>query len=131
MEIGIDLVELHRIEAILKRKPRFTQRVLTPKELTYFQELSLKRKIEFLAGRFAVKEAYSKAIGYGLGRLTFQMIECLPSQFGKPLITQGPIIQETSVSISHTKTMVQASVLIALSQDQIDQKLAIFFDQLI
>lgn len=49
---------------------------MTNKELQIFERLSPKRKIEFLAGRFAAKEAFSKAYGTGIGRdLSFRDIE--------------------------------------------------------
>lgn len=74
--IGIDIVELHRIENMLSRQTRFPQRILTEAEYARFTQLSDKRKIEFLAGRFAAKEAFSKAYGTGIGKeLSFQDIE--------------------------------------------------------
>lgn len=47
--IGIDIVELHRIENMLSRQARFPQRILTEAEYARFTLLSDKRKIEFLA----------------------------------------------------------------------------------
>ena len=42
-----------------------------------FEKLSTKRQIEFLAGRFACKEAFSKAWGTGIGKVGLQDIEVL------------------------------------------------------
>ena len=75
--IGIDAVELSRIKPIVEKQGSFIQRVLTPNELTPFEKLSTKRQIEFLAGRFACKEAFSKAWGTGIGKVGLQDIEVL------------------------------------------------------
>src|SRR5690625_5764338 len=69
--IGIDLIELKRIEASIDKSDKFMQRILTPKEQEHFQNLrSQSRKVEFLAGRFAAKEAFAKATGQGIGKLS-------------------------------------------------------------
>ena len=52
--------------------------MLTPTELEKYNSLPTKRKVEFLAGRFAAKEAYAKALGTGIGQhVSFQDIEVL------------------------------------------------------
>nr|WGD94286.1 holo-ACP synthase [Bacillus subtilis] len=61
--IGLDITELKRIASMAGRQKRFAERILTRSELDQYYELSEKRKIEFLAGRFAAKEAFSKAFG--------------------------------------------------------------------
>ncbi|WP_449489008.1 holo-ACP synthase, partial [Streptomyces lavendulae] len=68
--IGLDITELKRIASMAGRhKKRFAERILTRgQEADQYYELSEKRKIEFLAGRFAAKEAFSKAFGTGIGR---------------------------------------------------------------
>ena len=68
MGIGIDAVELYRIEDIIKNNPKFISRVLTSRELEIFETLKIKRQTEFLGGRFACKEAFSKAYGTGIGK---------------------------------------------------------------
>ncbi|MFT3656207.1 Holo-[acyl-carrier-protein] synthase [Bacillus sp. B01(2024)] len=112
--IGIDIVELHRIENMLSRQTRFPQRILTDGEYVRFTQLSDKRKIEFLAGRFAAKEAFSKAYGTGIGKeLSFQDIETGKDTAGKPVLTcaklDGAAIH---VSITHTKEYAAAQVVI-------------------
>ena len=82
--IGTDLIELKRVEKVL---PRLTQRILTAKELTALPRL-LQRRLEFVAGRFAAKEAISKAMGSGIGKqCSFQDIEVLNDESGKPVAT--------------------------------------------
>ncbi|GGA32725.1 holo-ACP synthase [Paenibacillus physcomitrellae] len=89
--IGHDLVEIERMDRILKGSSgsRFLQRILTPAE----RELpgATSRKAEFAAGRFAAKEAVSKAFGCGIGaKLAFDDIEILPDPAGKPFVTLNP-----------------------------------------
>ena len=63
--IGTDVVEIHRIEAALERHgERFAQRVLCPPELERFRHHRL--KANYLAKRFAAKEAFTKALGTGI-----------------------------------------------------------------
>lgn len=110
--IGIDIVELHRVRTIMERQAKFSRRILTEKEYQIFEGLSKNRQAEFLAGRFAAKEAYAKAKGTGFGKsLSFLDIEILPDRFGKPeLITKETEI--VHVSISHSKEYAIAQVII-------------------
>ncbi|MBR7554639.1 holo-ACP synthase [Allobacillus sp. GCM10007491] len=113
--IGIDIIELKRIEKIIQRKPRFLKRILSEAEMTLYNQLpSFQRKIEFLAGRFAAKEAYSKAEGTGIGaHHSFQSIEILRGTSGQPLIyKQGKLKENVHVSISHSEAYAIAQVII-------------------
>ncbi len=110
--IGIDMIELARISTLIAEKPKFAQRVLTDKELELFMTHSKKRQIEFLAGRFACKEAFSKAYGTGLGKVGLQDIEVLTNEKGKPIVTKSPFSGRVYVSISHTESMAVAQILL-------------------
>jgi len=86
--IGHDLTSLERMKGLLEGKAgiRFQERVLTPYELKSAAETGGRRLAEFVAGRFAAKEAVSKAFGCGIGRLlAFQDIEIGRDERGKPL----------------------------------------------
>jgi holo-[acyl-carrier protein] synthase len=85
--IGLDVVELERVEKILGQPigARFAQKVLTPAELERWNKLPARRGLEFLAGRFAAKEAVVKALGCGIGAAAgFRDIEILPDADGRP-----------------------------------------------
>ncbi|MFC0015124.1 MULTISPECIES: holo-ACP synthase [Allobacillus] len=113
--IGVDIIELKRIEKIIQRKPRFLNRILSDAEMTLYNQLpSSKRKIEFLAGRFAAKEAYSKAEGTGIGvHHSFQSIEILRGASGQPLIyREGKLKENVHLSISHSEAYAIAQVVI-------------------
>ena len=76
--IGIDIVEIERI----KDKINIFNKVLTIKEIEIFNSLNDLQRIEFLAGRFAAKEAYYKAKNdKSIGYLD---IEVLNDEDGKP-----------------------------------------------
>jgi holo-[acyl-carrier protein] synthase len=63
--VGTDVVEIGRIEAALKRYgERFARRILCPPELEHFAKRRL--KANYLAKRFAAKEAFTKALGTGI-----------------------------------------------------------------
>ncbi|KAF1299515.1 holo-ACP synthase [Enterococcus sp. JM4C] len=110
--IGIDAVELKRIEKIIKEKRSFAQRVLTTNELMLFNDLTLHRQVEFLAGRYACKEAFSKAWGTGIGKVNFQQIEILKNEFGAPIVTNSPHQGNVFVTITHTDTTAIAQILL-------------------
>ncbi|WP_147535912.1 holo-ACP synthase [Bacillus marasmi] len=109
--IGIDIVELHRIKELMNRQQKFIDRVLTPHEKDRFITLSEKRKVEYVAGRFAAKEAFSKAVGSGIGQLSFLDIELHVDEFGKPYIVK-PFSKGVHLSISHSEQYAVAQVVI-------------------
>ncbi len=106
MEIGVDIVDLRRLNI---EHRHFIERVLTPKEIILFdQKTTTQQKLEFLGGRFAVKEAYSKALGTGIGKIGFQDIEVLNDTLGKPYLND----KNAKISISHEKEYAVAFVVI-------------------
>jgi len=111
--IGIDIVEIERIKGILERQDAFPKRILTQNEYDHCVTLSKHRQVEFLAGRFASKEAFSKAVGTGIGKETsFQDIEILPNEQNQPLLTSPLFSGASHVSISHSETYVIAQVIL-------------------
>jgi holo-[acyl-carrier protein] synthase len=59
--IGIDLIEIDRIERALSRRPRLRERLFTPAELDYAEGWA--RPAQHLAARFCAKEAVAKSLG--------------------------------------------------------------------
>jgi holo-[acyl-carrier protein] synthase len=110
--IGIDIIEIERIRNVIERQKKFIDRILTPAEKDTFETLSDKRKVEFLAGRFAAKEAFSKAFGTGIGEtLSFLDIEIRINEKGKPYIAR-PFSEGVHLSISHSERYAVAQVVI-------------------
>lgn len=117
--IGIDLVEIRQIKQLVERQDAFYRRILTPNEQAYYDTLSKHRQIEFVAGRYAAKEAFSKAMGTGIGKnVSFQDIEILPNEKNKPMAKTKLFTGNVHLSISHTETYAVAQLI--LEKDEIE-----------
>lgn len=111
--IGLDIVELSRIKKAMNRSEKFQNRILTEKELQVFHTLKDSRKVEFLGGRFAAKEAFSKANGTGIGKgCEFHQIEIINDLSGKPILYFDGNVVNGLVSITHTKEFAAAQVIL-------------------
>ncbi len=111
--IGVDLVELDHMELTFKRQASIHEYILTERELDIYHQRGPKGKLEFLAGRFAVKEAFSKAMGTGICReVNFQNISVINNEKGQPLVVDSPFDGNIFVSISHSKQSVVAQVVL-------------------
>ena len=121
MVVGVDLVEIPRIERVLARYgDRFLERVFTPAERVY-----ARGRVPELAARFAAKEAVSKALGVGVRMLApdgigWREVEVLGDWRGRPQITLcGRAAEraaelgltEWAVSLSHTREYAVAFVV--------------------
>lgn len=121
--IGTDLVEVSRVrDAIERTGEAFLNRVYTPGEQQYCNGKGAHR-FESYAARFAVKEAFAKAVGTGIGAaVSFHEVEVIHNNAGKPEIllhgsTKAYFQQyfpsaEIDVSISHTEAFAVAAVLV-------------------
>ncbi|WP_010529405.1 holo-ACP synthase [Lentibacillus jeotgali] len=112
--IGIDLIELDRIQHSIQRNSRFAGRILTQSEKIDFDALkNNRRQIEYLAGRFAAKEAFSKAAGRGIGKLSFKNIEVTANTYGAPVMNvAGYENWNIFISITHSRDYAVAEVVI-------------------
>lgn len=122
LRTGVDLVEIQRLEKI---EPgileRFLQRVFTPLELA-----QTGKSLVSLAGRFAAKEAVVKALGTGIGDVTWQDVEIQTDGEGAPHLKlmgeaqrqqQALHLHTWSLSISHTHTHAIA-MAVALGEEE-------------
>lgn len=111
--IGLDIIELDRIARLDGKSAKFCARILTDQEMTIYESLGGHRRIEFLAGRFAGKEAFAKARGTGIGALcNFTDIAILPDMKGKPTLYFKGKSVAGFISITHTKTVAAAQVIL-------------------
>lgn len=114
--IGIDAIEVERIaDALARHGDRFVAKVYTAAERTIAAGRShpTEGPAEFLAGRFAAKEAVLKALGTGWAKgLGFHDVEVLRGADGRPeVVLHGPAadraallgISRILVSITHTR----------------------------
>jgi holo-[acyl-carrier protein] synthase len=101
--VGIDIVEFARIEKMISE--RFINRILSDEEKVIYDNFkSDKRRIEFLAGRFAAKEAYTKLYKRFDTPLNFTDVKVLHDEFGAPYIKSTYKSEDNiSVSISHSE----------------------------
>ena len=109
---GIDIEELASIQNAVEKREGFARRVLTDKEMERFTNLKGRRQIEYLAGRWSAKEAFSKAKGTGIGKLGFQDLEILNNERGAPYFSKSPFSGKVWLSISHTDQFVTSSVIL-------------------
>jgi holo-[acyl-carrier protein] synthase len=105
MGLGIDIVEISRISL----EEKFINFVLSKREQDILNT-RLKKK-EFIAGRFAAKEAFLKANHMGLGDISLNKIEVLYGDNGQPIIIYDNKTYE-EVSISHEREYAVATVII-------------------
>lgn len=124
--LGIDIVEISRIRKALSRSGnRFLSRVLNPEEKAAMPSLETRQgkdfsaaEIAYVAGRFAAKEALSKALGTGFSQgVLFTDFMVLPLPSGAPsALLKGAalrILEEKGgavvhVSLSHGRETVAA-----------------------
>jgi holo-[acyl-carrier protein] synthase len=113
--IGIDLIEIERLERALERRPRLADRVFSADELRYAR--THLRPGRPLAARFAAKEAALKALGLGGLRLHEVEVEGggdtaprlrLHGSAAEVAATEG---LELSVSLTHSRENAAAVVL--------------------
>ena len=82
--IGVDIVNNSRLKKLLKNK-KFINRIFTVSEQK--KSNNLKNKINYFSKRYAAKEAFSKATGFGISKkLHFKDIEIVNNKKGKPSI---------------------------------------------
>lgn len=111
--LGIDITEIKRISELSKRQPQFIERVLSPAEFDFYQQLSSKKQDSFLAGRFSAKESFGKAIGQGVGQqFSFQDLTILNDELGKPIATNDKFDGIIHISISHTDDLVFTEIIL-------------------
>ena len=83
--IGTDIVNVKRIETILKKNKKFfLAKVFTKNEIKIFSKYKSNQSSK-IALKFAAKEALSKSLGTGIGaKVSFLDVEVLNETSGKP-----------------------------------------------
>ncbi len=109
--IGVDIIEVGRVQKLAEKSPRFLKRIFTDEEIAYSS--GKKNKYQHLAARFAAKEAFFKALGRKIKWKDVGIIN-LPS--GKPeldLKSQESFpFDRTQVSLSHLQDYAVAYVVL-------------------
>jgi holo-[acyl-carrier protein] synthase len=109
--IGVDIIEVARVQKAIERNPRFVDKVFTATELAYSE--GKKTKFQHLAARFAAKEAFFKAIGR---RVSWTAVETVNLESGQPLIRvcseEDFGFTRAHLSLTHLATYAIATVVL-------------------
>ena len=107
LRTGVDLIEISRVSEVIGRHGKhYLERIYTSAELE-----QCGKNVKSLAGRFAAKEAVAKALGTGIGDVTWKEIEILGDELNAPMLHLYGMAEknakqlgltEWSVSISHS-----------------------------
>jgi holo-[acyl-carrier protein] synthase len=113
--LGLDLIEITRLERALERRPRLAERVFRPGELEFAAARA--RPGRHLAARFAAKEAALKALG--IGGLGLRDVEVTgggdrPPELrlhGRAAARAGELGLALAVSLTHSRELAAAAVI--------------------
>lgn len=122
--VGVDIVEIARIERILGRTPRFARRVFTDEERAYCE--STARPAAHYACRFAAREAVLKALGIGFSEgVGWDDVSVASDASGRPLaclkgrareVAQDRGVLAVAISLSFTHDMAVANAVATTAQ---------------
>jgi holo-[acyl-carrier protein] synthase len=102
---GVDLIEIARIEEVIARHGKhYLDRIYTPAEIE-----QCGKRVESLAGRFAAKEAVVKALGCGIGEVTWREIEILGDEQNAPVLTLRGAAEKKAIELGLTNWSVSIS----------------------
>jgi len=110
--VGLDLLEIERLERAIKRRPGLALRLFTDAERAY--AASRARPGQHLAARFCAKEAVAKALG--MRAWSWQDVEVPAGGEEAEVVLHGDMraragelgVRVIAVSLTHTRTMAGA-----------------------
>lgn len=115
MHVGLDLLEIERLERALERRPRLAERLFTDEERAY--AAARPRPGRHLAARFCAKEAVAKALG--LVAWEFRDVEVVATEGAPEIRLSGAAAARAAelgvraeVSLTHTGTTAGAAALL-------------------
>ena len=119
--IGTDIINIRRINNSIKKGGyKFKKKIFSDKEITYCERK--KNPSAFYAKRFAAKEAFTKALGFGFrDNLNFKDISIINDKYGKPSIK---INSKISKILKKKYKLNKVKVLLSISDEK---KLSIAF----
>ena len=117
--IGVDMVEIARMEKVLARRPNFAKRVFTKEERAYCERMA--RPAQHYAARFAAREAVLKALGTGFSRgIGFSDVSVTRNEAGRPEaqlsgrareVADELGVREVALSLSYTHDVAVANAV--------------------
>jgi holo-[acyl-carrier protein] synthase len=117
--IGLDLLEIERLEQALDRRPRLADRLFTADERSYASARA--RPARHLAARFCAKEAVAKALG--LSGFSFRDVEVIAGDPAPEVRLGGAVAERAAelgvtpiVSLTHERSMAGAAAVLTPSR---------------
>jgi holo-[acyl-carrier protein] synthase len=111
--VGLDLIEIERVEQALERRPRLAERLFTDAELEYSR--ARLRPARHLAARFAAKEAAIKALGASsVAPREIEVVGPAPPRLalhGRAAALAREMGVELEVSLTHSREIAAAAVV--------------------
>src|ERR1700754_2067387 len=115
--VGIDQLEIERLEEALARRPRLAERLFTAAERAYAAERA--RPGQHLAARFCAKEAVAKALG--LTGWAFTDVEVVREEGAPRVLLHGAVadhaaalgVTEVRISLTHTRRDAAAVAIVS------------------
>lgn len=104
LAVGSDIVSVVRIQSVIENAPKFAERILTTSELDLYSHRT--EKAEFLAGRWAAKEAVKKCCAFVE---SWHDVEVLGT--GLATVKNLPTGEQVLVSLSHEREFAIAFAL--------------------
>ncbi|HEX7501982.1 MAG TPA: holo-ACP synthase [Acidobacteriota bacterium] len=118
--IGVDMVEIGRVQKLIAKDLGFAERIFTAREIAYCESKFF--KAQHYAARFTAKEAFFKALGTGFrDGMSWQDVEVENDALGKPQLRLAAValrqfekrkFKRALLSLSHTRDMAVALVVI-------------------
>jgi len=129
--LGVDIVEIDRMAAALRRRPRLKERIFSAEERRYCEKRA--RPEVHYALRFAAKEAVLKALGTGFSGMRFCDVEVAREANGRPVPRLsgraaqraeelGVIEMHLSLSFTHTTAVASAVAITEEARPKKDDK---------
>lgn len=110
--IGVDIVEIHRIEEIISRTPSFVTRLFTEEERAYCDASA--RPAAHYACRFAAREAVLKALGTGFGQgVGRKDVSVSRDQNGRPVA----VLAGRALEVAHAQGIVEVAISLSFTSD--------------
>jgi holo-[acyl-carrier protein] synthase len=123
--LGVDIIEITRMERVLERTPRIRERIFSEAERAYARGKA--RPAVHFALFFAAKEAVLKALGTGFAGMAFTDVEVDHDKYGRPVpvlhgrakeVAAQQGIIEMQLSLSYTHAVGVASAVAIREQDR-------------
>ena len=109
--IGTDIADVDRVSAVFyKFSESIAVKILSELELERYIKINTDtQRISYIAKRFAAKEAFSKALGLGIGQCGLKSIQVINEESGKPKIITSldlhkhfnlPVTKDINIEVS-------------------------------